>query len=153
MRPGQIIDPNFHKQNMANAIPNSLPSARPVTDIGTGTAEIRQVASNRRFLNADGTPNYGRYSSRSSKAAKTAPEGTIDPMLRVLIFWGRDTPVAMLNVYATHPMSYYRTGRVSAEFSGRARERLQSDRRTDAASVCVRCERQRNRGQVQQWTL
>ena len=45
-------------------------------------------------------------------------EGLIDPMLRVLSFWNGPKPLAAFHYYATHPMSYYGDGRVSADFCG-----------------------------------
>ncbi len=55
------------------------------------------------------------------------PEGTIDPWLKTLSFWDGDKPVAALSCYATHPMSYYGKGGVSADFVGAARKRRQAD--------------------------
>ena len=48
-------------------------------------------------------------------------------MLRTLSFWDGDTPLAALHYYATHPMSYYGDGRVSADFCGLARQKLQDE--------------------------
>ena len=39
----------------------------------------------------------------------------------------RPSPVAALSVYATHPMSYYGGGEVSADFVGLARRRRQAE--------------------------
>lgn len=126
----QIIDLEFHEhavQNTATALANGLKKARPITHLGIGEAEIKDIASNRRFLNSDGTPNYGRYSGGVNLAGRMAPEGTIDPILKTLSFWDGTQPVATLSVYATHPMSYYGTGRVSADFPGLARARRQAE--------------------------
>ena len=41
--------------------------------------------------------------------------------------WDGGTPVAALSAYAVHPMSYYRTGEVSADFPGIARAERQAD--------------------------
>ena len=51
----------------------------------------------------------------------------IDPYLRTLSFWDGDRPLAALSYYATHPMSYYGDGRVSADFCGLARRKRQGD--------------------------
>ena len=45
-------------------------------------------------------------------------EDLIDPWLRVLSFWQEHRPLAALNYYATHPMSYYGRGHVSSDFCG-----------------------------------
>jgi len=73
------------------------------------------VASNRRYLTSDGTVSYGRYSGGSHLAGRVAGVGTIDPMLKTLSFWNGETALCALSLYATHPMSYYRTGRISAD--------------------------------------
>jgi hypothetical protein len=127
---GKIIDLDFHEkavQGVAKALRDRLRSSRRITHLGIGQAEVKEVASNRRFLNPDGSPNYGRSSGGGDLTRRQAPEGTIDPMLKTLSFWDGDQPVLALNAYATHPMSYYGTGRVSADFPGIARSRRQSD--------------------------
>jgi hypothetical protein len=84
-------------------------------------ARVEKVASNRRVLGPDGKVKYVRYSSCRNKAAIAAPEGTIDPHLRLLSFWDGDRALAALNYYACHPQSYYGQGGVSADFVGIAR--------------------------------
>ncbi len=126
----QLIDLEFHEravQKTATALRKALGSAQAVTHFGTGQARVAGIASNRRFLNADGTPNYGRYSSGGNLAGRAAPEGTIDPMLKTISFWNGDTLLAELSSYSTHPMSYYGTSRISADFPGLARARRQGE--------------------------
>jgi hypothetical protein len=53
--------------------------------------------------------------------AIAAPEGVVDPYVRVLSFWNGNRPVASLTYYATHPQSHYGKGGVSWEFVGMAR--------------------------------
>ena len=43
----------------------------------------------------------------------------------MISFWNQDKPVVALSVYATHPMSFYGQGEVSADFVGLARRRMQ----------------------------
>lgn len=127
---GQIIDPDFHEacvQKTARSLRDSLAHAVPVTHCGQGMGRVAELASNRRYLKPDGTATYGRYSGGGSSESRAAEEGIIDPDVRALSFWNGDQAVAVLNVYATHPMSYYGTGRVSIDFPGIARERRQSD--------------------------
>src|SRR6188472_237325 len=58
---------------------------------------------------------------------RDAEEGTIDPFLKTISFWDGETPLLALSAYATHPMSYYGRGGVTADFVGLARQRLQAD--------------------------
>ena len=52
---------------------------------------------------------------------RAAPEGIIDPAVRVISFWNGDQPVIVMSYYATHPQSYYGHGGVSCDFVGIAR--------------------------------
>lgn len=109
----------------ADALKASLMKAAPFTHVGTGAAEVKEVASNRRVLGPDGKVKFTRTSATKNKEARDAPEGLIDPKLRTLSFWDGDTPRAALHFYACHPMSYYGDGRVSADFCGLARQKFQ----------------------------
>ncbi|QDU08473.1 hypothetical protein [Gimesia aquarii] len=100
---------------------NSLKQSQPVTHIGTGKGKVKQFASNRRILGPNGKVKIVRYSSSRNPAAIAAPEGTIDPYVRVLSFWNQDQPLAALSYYATHPQSYYGRGGVSCDTVGIAR--------------------------------
>jgi hypothetical protein len=131
-RPGDaFIDLDYHEkcvQRTAKALRDALEKARPVTHFGTGKAKVEKVASNRRFLGADGKPRFDRSSmSGKDPVKRDAPEGTIDPWLRTLSFWDGETPVCALHHYAVHPMSYWGSGYVSADFPGLARKRRQAD--------------------------
>jgi hypothetical protein len=109
------------------ALKESLPKAARFTHIGTGAAEVKEVASNRRVLGPDGKVKFTRTSATKNKEAREAPEGLIDPMLRTLGFWDGETALAALHFYACHPMSYYGDGRVSADFCGLARQKFQDE--------------------------
>ncbi len=126
----QLIDPDFHEralQKAAGALREALKSKQTVTHLGTGEAEVKEVASNRRFVDPQGKVSYGRYSGGGSLASKMAGVGTIDPLLKTLSFWDGEDAICALSVYATHPMSYYRTARISADFPGLAREKRQAE--------------------------
>jgi hypothetical protein len=58
---------------------------------------------------------------------RAGEEGTIDPFLKTVSLWDGDAPLLGLSAYATHPMSYYGKGGVSADFVGMARRRRQAD--------------------------
>jgi hypothetical protein len=127
---GKICDVDFHERavrGVARAVREGLKSARRVTHVGTGQANVERVASNRRYLRADGRPAFDRLSATRDPATRDRPEGLIDPWLKTLSFWDGDRPVLALSGYATHPMSYYGRGGISADFVGLARQRRQHD--------------------------
>ena len=127
---GSICDREFHAKavkRVADAAKASLAAARPVTHLGTGQAKVEKVASNRRYTDESGAVRYNRMSAARDPKIRDAEEGTIDPFLKTLSFWDGDTPLLALSAYATHPMSYYGRGGVSADFVGMARQRRQAD--------------------------
>jgi hypothetical protein len=105
----------------AAALRAALPGARPVTHVGFGEGRVAEVASNRRLLGPDGKVRAWRGSTTQDAALRAEPEGLIDPRLSTLAFWSGEEPLAVLTSYATHPMSYYRTGVPSPDFPGIAR--------------------------------
>jgi len=63
---GTICDPDFHEtaiRRVATALRQSLPSARAVTHVGTGQAQVAKVASNRRYLTPNGSARWDRNSA------------------------------------------------------------------------------------------
>jgi hypothetical protein len=127
---GSICRLDFHEQTVQRvkrAVRAACQAPVVVTHLGTGQAKVEQVASNRRYLGMDGRPQFGRMSATRDPAIRNQPEGTIDPWLKTLSFWNGEQPIAALSCYATHPMSYYGKGGVSADFVGLARRRRQAD--------------------------
>ncbi|HEV3025631.1 MAG TPA: hypothetical protein VGX76_24330, partial [Pirellulales bacterium] len=127
---GAICDLAFHEravQAAARAVWECLPAAKKATHIALGQAKVDRVASNRRYLAADSKPAFNRMSRTVDAAVRDAPEGTIDPWLKTISFFDGERPLAALSIYATHPMSYYGKGGVSADFVGMARRRRQMD--------------------------
>lgn len=121
---GAMFDPDVCRQAIertAAAVKNSLKKAVAVTDVGYGKGRVEKVASNRRILNEEGKCVMTRMSSCRNEAARAAPEGLIDPEVRLVSFWAGDRPVASLTYYACHPQSYYGNGGVSYDFMGMAR--------------------------------
>ena len=108
-------------QSIAEAARACVAKAASVSHFGVGSGRIAQVASNRRVLGPDGKVAFSRTSASKHPQAATAPEGTIDPLLRMVTFWQADQPLAALSYYATHPMSYYGKGGVNWDFIGGAR--------------------------------
>jgi hypothetical protein len=121
---GAMFDVAFARQTIdraAAALRTSLSAPKNVTHLGVGVGRVEKVASNRRVLGPDGKVQYVRYSSSNIEAARAAPEGVVDPDVRLLSFWNGEEPLAVLSYYATHPQSYYGQGGVSADFVGMAR--------------------------------
>lgn len=111
----------------AEALKASLAKTKKINRVGTGYGRVNQVASNRRILDAEGRVKYTRTSATKSREVRDFPEGLIDPTLRTLSFWMGEKPVVAIHYYATHPMSYYGDGMVSADFCGLARRKRQAD--------------------------
>ena len=127
---GAICDLAFHEQTVrrvAKAARESLDKSRPLTHIGTGQAEVKDVASNRRYVNEAGEVRYDRMSASRDPKIRAGETGTIDPMLKTLSLWDGDTPVVALSSYATHPMSHYGKGGTTADFVGMARRMRQGE--------------------------
>ena len=127
---GAVCDLAFLEKavsRVADAAKACLKGAKPVTHVGTGAAKVEKVASNRRYTDEGGAVHYNRMSASRDAKIRAADEGTVDAMLKTLSFWNGDTPLCGLSAYATHPMSYYGRGGVTADFVGMARKRRQAD--------------------------
>ena len=126
---GELFDVSFHQaclNDVASAVTRAIGLAKPVTHVAIGQAAVEKIASNRRVILANGLVSYDRY----SRSAPDSPEaladpGEIDPNLKSISFLSAEQTLAVLNSYATHPMSYYGQGGVSADFVGLARRRRQ----------------------------
>ncbi len=112
---------------VADAAAEAMNRPVVVTHMGVGQSVVEKVASNRRVMGPDGKVALVRLSSCQDPAGHEAPEGTIDPVLRLLSFWDGDRPVAAMTHYATHPQSYYGQGGVSYDFPGMARDARQKE--------------------------
>ena len=138
--PNQLCDADFHEdavQRVAGAIRECLPSARRITHIGVGQGTVPEVASNRRVVFHDGRVAFSRGSNGGGDPRmRQSPEGLVDPCLRTLSFWEGDKPLVAVHTYATHPMSYYGRGEVSADFVGLAR-RLRQQEQPDVYQLYV----------------
>ncbi len=109
-------------RNAAAAAGDAMSRLEPVTHVGYGRGTVEKVASNRRILGPDGKVKYNRTTATGSAEVRAFPEGTIDPVMRLVSFWNGDRPLVVISYYATHPQSYYRTGRISADYPGMARD-------------------------------
>ncbi len=108
-------------ERAARAVNEAVESTVPVTHIGLGEGTVEKVASNRRVLGPDGKVKYVRYTSCRDPKIRAAPVGTVDPKLKLITFWNDDRCVVALTYFATHPQSYYRTGKANPDFPGLAR--------------------------------
>ncbi|MCE9563072.1 MAG: hypothetical protein K8U57_13600 [Planctomycetes bacterium] len=127
---GAICDIAFLEKTVgriADDAKASLKNSQPITHVGTGEAKVEKVASNRRYTDADGKVHYNRMSATRDAKLREAEDGTIDPFVKTLSFWNGDTPLLGLSAYATHPMSFYGRGGVTADFVGMARKLRQAD--------------------------
>jgi len=137
----------------AEALKSSLGSARPVTHLGVGKAKVEKVASNRRILGPDGRVAIARSSSyripepilsrlvetarqqgyelsaTRVEEALAAPEGVIDPEVKMVTFFEGEESLVSLSYYATHPQSHFGQGDVTSEFVGLARAQFEADRK------------------------
>ena len=128
--PGNLCDVEFEDrmiEGVADALRERLSDSRPITHIGLGQAKIDKLASNRRYVRDDGKVSWGRNSTTRDPEIRAKPLGTIDPWVKTVSFWDGDDAVAAVSCYATHPMSYYGDGDISADFVGMARAKLQND--------------------------
>ncbi len=121
---GRIFDPDACRaiaESAAEAAATATKNAQPITHVSWAAAKVDKVASNRRIIGEDGKVRATRWTATTNPELRAEPEGTIDPMLKAVAFWNGDERVAVLTYYATHPQSFYRTGKVSADFPGLAR--------------------------------
>ena len=120
----KLYDPGFMDsaiKRVAAAVRAARRKPETVTHLGLGQAKAIEVASNRRVLGPDGKVKYVRFSKTQIPEAREAPEGVIDPYVRIVSFWNGERPLVSMSYYATHPQSYYGQGGVSADFVGMAR--------------------------------
>ncbi len=111
-------------QTVQNAVRSALSTTAQVTEIRTGHAAVREIASNRRILGPDGKTRGVRWTRCRDAVLREEPEGLIDPQLKTISFWEEGRKLVSLHYYAVHPTSYDGTGLVTSDFVGIARERL-----------------------------
>lgn len=120
-----FIDKTMERTRLA--ITEALESQQPITHLRVGQSRVEQVACNRRVLGLDGRIRFTRTSATKDPVARAEPDGTIDSVLRSVSFLQKETPLARLYYYTTHPMSYYGDGHVSSDFVGLARTRRDAE--------------------------
>ena len=128
----EMFDSDFFETCLRRAtevVRDALARAERVTHVAHARAAVKDVASNRRVArDADGRITAMRASSCTDPALIALPRGTIDPWLQTVAYYAEDgRKLVAGHFYATHPMSYYRDGRVTSDFCGLARKRRQAD--------------------------
>ena len=121
---GKMFDPDVGRKaitQVAEAAGEALKKPHRVTHLGYGLAKVEKVASTRRVLTPDGKLRFWRSSSGGTKKMKAAPEGLIDPYVRLLSLWDGEQPLVSMTYYACHPCAFYGRGGVSSEIMGVAR--------------------------------
>jgi hypothetical protein len=124
----EVFDSPFARdviRRAATAVRKAVENARPITHIGIGEGKVEKVASNRRILGSDGKVQYVRWTATTDPAVRAYPEGVVDPVMKLISFWDNDRAMAVLTYFATHPQSYYRTGKATPDFPGLARNQRQ----------------------------
>jgi hypothetical protein len=126
-----VVDLKFFQECLDRAtksLTEALRHPRPISHVARGEAAVRHVASNRRVSrDARGVVLASRWSACKDPQLQALPEGLIDPMLKTVAFFDQETKIVSCHYYATHPMSYYRDGRVTSDFCGLARKRRQAE--------------------------
>ena len=113
-------------ERTAQAVAKAKREAQPVTHVGLASAAVEKVASNRRVLGPDGKVQHIRWSATKDPVAREFPEGVIDPEVKLITLFNGERPLVTLTYYATHPQSYYRTGKANPDFPGMARNARQA---------------------------
>jgi len=137
-----LCDPEFDErtiQRVAAALRESLKNPQRITHVGAGQGKVEKVASNRRYVTADGKVSFERVSAEHDPVVRNMPIGLIDPWLKTLSFWNGRQPVAAISCYSTHPMTYYGQGDVSCDFPGLARAQRQKEMPSVAQIYCSGC--------------
>jgi hypothetical protein len=121
-------------QRAAEATQKAKQNLSPVTHVGVGSGTVEKFASNRQLLGEDGKIELVRYSSAGGDPEmRAAPEGLIDPQVRVVSLWNEDDPLAAMSYYATHPQVEYEDGTVTCDTVGIARK--QREEATDVRHI------------------
>lgn len=123
------IAPGVHNESYFQRVLNDARQSvsevlrQPGTVVGGvaySTQPVKEFASNRRVVGADGTIGV-RWSICRDLQVRNAPVGTIDPLLRQVIFYDKDEkPVAAISNYTSHPQVSDGRGLIGGEAPGYA---------------------------------
>jgi hypothetical protein len=112
-------------ERLTGAVKQAVGRMEPFDHVGTGKAEVERVASARRIQ------HEGKLLTRFSTGAKDPlmaelPEGAVDREIRTITFARGKKAIARLHYYASHPQTFCCDGRVTGDFVGAARERVEN---------------------------
>ena len=116
------------RARVAETAAEAVPNMQPCSEVAVGDTRVDRIASNRRVLGDDGRVRAVRTTATRDPEVRAAPIGLIDPILRSIAFLHNGQKLAVLHYYTVHPTSYDRTGEVTPDFAGLARdERIRED--------------------------
>ena len=121
---GGLFDEVFSHDTIkraADALRAAIRKPERVTDIGLSRGKVEQVASSTRVVGLDGKVYTRGGTAWRTPAERDAPEGTIDPYVRLVSFWNGSRPLIALTFYASKSEAYYGKGAIDPGFVGLAR--------------------------------
>lgn len=131
LEPGAVFDPEFFESCLTRStdeIAATLNNPIAITHVASSQAAVQNVASNRRIdRDEQGHVRTMRGSACDDPQLIALPEGLIDPDLQTLAYYAGTKKIVSCHTYATHPMSFYRDGRVTSDFCGLARKQRQAE--------------------------
>ncbi len=122
--PRHTFNPDFAQEAMdgvAAAVADAAAATAPLTHLSYGKAKVEKFASNRRLIGEDGKIAGTRWTACKDPELRAAPEGVVDPWVRVVGLWDDNELLTTLSWYATHPQSFYNSGNVNYDTVGMAR--------------------------------
>jgi hypothetical protein len=106
----------------------ALKSFKKVAAIGCASTQVDGFASNRRVAMPDGSIAV-RYSRCGNEEIRSAPTGTIDPLLKTIAFKSAaDEILCSMSFYATHPQVANTGDKFSADAPGEALRLLKKNK-------------------------
>jgi len=125
---GSVCFPEYHAETVlrvARAAKESLKDLKIVDSVAASRAPVIGVSSNRRTVDSMGRVRFDRGSTTRDADLRNADVGVIDPDVAMISFESGKKTIAAIFCYATHPMSRYGKGAVSADFPGMARRMVE----------------------------
>ncbi len=121
---GSVCFADFHEvavARVARAAKVAMRDLKTVDKICASRIPVQDVSSNRRTLDSQGKIRFDRGSTTRDRELREGETGVIDPDMTMISLESAGEPLTALFCYATHPMSQYGQGAVSADFPGLAR--------------------------------
>ena len=125
---GSVCFADFHAvavARVARAAKIAIGNLKTVDKICASRIPVQDVSSNRRTLDSKGRIRFDRGSTTRDAELRQGETGVIDPDMAMISLESSGQALAALFCYATHPMSQYGKGAVSADFPGLARRMVE----------------------------